>query len=120
MKSNDLLCDYCSEAIESSDTLTLCKSMGIHFRKYHTTCYGKAAAEDRIRLSKPINFSASVLSLSILNLAILAFIIFLNEKRLIFAGILLASIVFIDIPYYLQWKNVVKPLHDRAIDEAHE
>ena len=114
MKSKAVICDYCSEEIESNETLALCKSMGIHFRKYHTTCYGKAASEDRIRLSKPINFSTSVMSLSILSLAILAFIIFSNEKRLVFVGILLASVVFIDIPYYLTWKNVIKPLHERS------
>ncbi len=120
MKSNAIKCDYCSETIQSSDTLALCKSVGIHFRKFHTTCYGLAAAEDRIRLSRPINFSSSVLSLAILNLIILAFLLFSNEKKLVFAGILLVSFIFVDVPYYLTWKNVVKPLHERSINEKDE
>lgn len=114
MKSNTIICDYCSKEIESIDALTLCKSTSIHFKKFHNECYGPAAEEDRIRLSKPINFSSSVMFLSIVNLAILAFIIFTNEKRVVFAGILLATIVFVDLPYYLMWKNVVKPLHDQS------
>jgi len=116
MNSSAVICDYCNEEILSIETLTQCKSMGIHFRKYHTHCYGKAASEDRIRLSKPINFSASVLSLCLLNLVLLAFILFLNEKRLIFLGILIATALFIDMPYFITWKNVVKPLHERSIE----
>ena len=105
MNTNAIICDYCSKEIESLDSLALCKSMGINFRKYHTTCYTKAAGEDRIRLSKPINFISSVLSLVVLSLVILAFIIFSNEKRLIFMGIFASSVIFIDIPYYLTWKD---------------
>lgn len=117
MKSNTILCDYCSKEIESIEALTLCKSTSINFKKFHTECYAPAAEEDRIRLSKPINFSTSVLFLSIINLAILAFIIFTNEKRLVFAGILMLTIVFVDLPYYLMWKNVVNPLHIRSAQD---
>lgn len=117
MKSNAIICDYCSQEIESLESLALCKSVGINFRKYHTTCYSKAAAEDRIRLSRPINFISSVLSLVVLSLVIIAFIIFSNEKRLIFLGIFVASVIFIDIPYYLMWKNVIKPLYDQSMQD---
>ncbi len=117
MKSNAIICDYCSEEIHSIDSLALCKSVGIHFRKYHTTCYSKAAAENRIRLSKPINFISSLVSLVVLSLIIIAFIIFSNEKRLIFMGIFAASVIFIDIPYYLTWKNVIKPLYDQSMED---
>jgi|GEM_PF-4680279 len=117
MNSSAVICDYCHEAILSSETLTQCKSMGIHFRKYHTQCYGKAAAEDRIRLSKPINFSSSVVSLCLLNLVLLAFILFFNEKRLIFLGILVATALLIDLPYFFTWKNVVKPLLGRSLED---
>lgn len=117
MKQNAICCDYCSEEIQSIDSLALCKSVGIHFRKYHTTCYSKAAAENRIRLSKPINFISSVVSLLVLSLIILAFVVFSSEKRLVFMGIFAASVIFIDIPYYLMWKNVIKPLYDQSMQD---
>lgn len=117
MKSNTIICDYCSEEIHSIDSLVLCKSVGINFRKFHTTCYSEAAAENRIRLSKPINFISSVVSLLVLSLIILAFVVFSNEKRLVFLGIFAASIIFIDIPYFLMWKNVIKPLYDQSMED---
>jgi len=117
MNSNAIKCDYCSEEIQSIDSLALCKSLGYNFRKYHTTCYSKAAAEDRIRLSKPINFISSLVSLLVLSLIILTFIIFSNEKRLVFMGIFAASVIFIDIPYYLTWKNIIKPLYEQSVED---
>jgi hypothetical protein len=52
-----------------------------------------------------------------LSLIILIFIIFSNEKRLVFMGIFAASVIFIDIPYYLTWKNIIKPLYEQSVTD---
>jgi len=111
MHNNSVKCNHCSKEITSKEDLVISKWYSFIFKKYHKECYTQVVSEHQNKVSKPLDFKSNIISLAILNVIILAFVILtVGTTKLTFVGLLLLAIIGLDIPYFLTWLKVLRPL----------
>ncbi len=111
MDKKGVKCNLCSKEITSTDDLIVAKWYSFFFKKYHKECYTQVVSEHQNKISKPIDIKSNAIMLAVLNIIILAFIIITTgTSKLTFLGLLLLAIVGLDLPYFITWQKVIRPL----------
>lgn len=111
MNKKSVKCSHCAKEITSIDDLIIGKWYGFFFKKYHKDCYEKVASMHQNKISKPIELKSNVILLLIINVIILGFLIITTgNSKLTFLGLFLLAVFGLDLPYFLTWINVLRPL----------